>query len=530
MKFILQLFAFVIIFPFCSTGQSYQIQWQSCFGGSESDYAVDIVKSGNKLYCLGTTSSNDGDISNYHGGTNDVWLICLEENGMLLWEKTLGGSGSEGGTRIFNASINEFYLLCGSSSSDGDIGNDPYPESTDFWVVKVDSLGNIIWDRILGGNMMDYMWTGTLTTDGGIVAFGWTGSGDGDVSEWYGMYDMWMVKLNSDGEKEWDFSVGTDDFEFGQAIIQTSDGGFLLGGSVTPGEGGNLECEPFNYNSEAMLIKIDANLNIQWQQCYGGSGHDGATALTEASDGYIFGGYAGSNDGDISGWHGEGDIWVVKVDFNGNIIWQKCLGGSRYEGNVKLTLTDDEEILVSGATQSTNGDVTGNHTISEYEHDIWIVKLNQEGELIWEQCFGGIWDEQVQFGFLKKNDHDFVIAGQTDYGPSFDVACTPHGGQYDRDFWVFEIKDTITSVADLTVQIKHLKVYPNPAGNYVCFEYSKVPAPNNGAVIKISNAQGIQIKTLSIQETEGIKVWDTRNQKAGIYYKIKTTSFGGGNV
>jgi hypothetical protein len=78
------------------------------------------------------------------------------------------------------------------------------------------------------------MWTGTLTDDGGVVAFGWTGSPDGDVSNWYGGYDMWMVKLNSDGEKEWDFSLGTSGLETGLAIIQTSDGGFLVGGTSQP--------------------------------------------------------------------------------------------------------------------------------------------------------------------------------------------------------------------------------------------------------------------------------------------------------
>ena len=84
-------------------------------------------------------------------------------------------------------------------------------------------------------------------------------------------------------------------------------------------------------NADAVIVKLDSLRNIEWQQCYGGSDYDGALELLEIEDGYMFAGYAGSNDGNISGWHGEMDIWLVKLDFYGNIIWQKCLGGGYHE-------------------------------------------------------------------------------------------------------------------------------------------------------------------------------------------------------
>lgn len=502
--------------------QSLQINWQSCYGGTESDAAADIITSASGYFVAGSTSSNDGDISYLFGG-QDWWLIKTDFLGNLQWEKTLGGSNGEHLLRIFKSE--EYYYLLGSSySSDGDISYDPYPESTDFWIVKTDSLGNIIWDRILGGNVLDQMWTGTLTNDGGVVAFGWTGSMDGDVTTYFGAYDMWMVKLNSQGEKEWDFTIGTDDFDYGQAIIQTNDGGFLVGGASTIGEGGNLSCEPFNYNAEAILVKLDVDLNIEWQQCYGGSDHDGITALVEVNDGYVFGSYVNSNDGDISGWHGENDIWVVKVDLFGNIVWQKCLGGSRSEFVSKLLTNNNEDIIIPGITQSNNGDVIGNHTLSEYDFDIWMVKLNSDGELVSQQCIGGDGDERMDFGIVKKGEDNFVIAGQTNWGPSFDVECNPYSA-VTPDFWIYEIKDTTTNIINNQVE-NQLKVYPNPARDYVIFEFEvrNPPAGRTGLKFEIGESRQIRIMDIFGKEVALINlqnektIWEPQKLPQGIYF------------
>nr|NQU93978.1 hypothetical protein [Bacteroidota bacterium] len=223
-------FLFNLFLCFSLYSQPFQIQWQGCFGGSETDAASDIIDIGNAYVIAGYTVSNDGDVNSGNHGGADGWMVKLDKQGNLIWEKCYGGSNADVFTRIFQDNEGNFILVGDSHSSDGDISNDPYPGSTDFWIVKIDSLGNILWDRIIGGNVLDQIWPGTLTTDGGVVAYGWTGSSDGDVSVSYGAYDMWMVKLNSEGEKEWDFSIGTDWFDYGQAMIETSDGGFLCGG------------------------------------------------------------------------------------------------------------------------------------------------------------------------------------------------------------------------------------------------------------------------------------------------------------
>jgi len=495
------------IFP-----QTFQLEWQGCYGGSEPDNAYDIIAIENNYYIVGSTSSDDGDISFSHG-LGDGWLIKTDSIGNILWEKTYGGSGGEHFKRIIKTDDNSIYLLGQSNSSDGDISYDPYPGSSDFWIVKIDTSGSIIWDKIVGGNNDDVLFTCTLTDDGGILAIGWTASNDGDVSTYYGGFDSWIVKLSSEGEFEWDFTIGTDWFEYGQAVIQTSDGGYLIGSSCALGDGGNITCEPHsNGYADGVLFKLDADRNIEWQQCYGGSEHDGIIGLLEIEDGYIFSAYAGSNDGDISGWHGESDFWIVKISFSGDIIWQNPLGGSRSEAGIKITQTTGGSFIVIGNTQSNDGDVSGNHSLSDVDHDIWIVKLSNDGELLSQQCIGGAGNETLDFGAVKKSDNNFVIAGRTDWGPSHDVQCTPHGGIQDKDFWVFEIKDTTIGIFDTPAIKDNIKVYPNPARDYVVFEIAK---PAQGKII-IMDILGQVISTFPLGKDK--EVWDTRNIQHGVYF------------
>lgn len=515
---------FLIIFQIASVfvfSQDFEIKWQQCYGGSNEERAMDIIPFEEDFLIIGGTYSDNGDISFSHGNS-DAWIIKIDSTGNILWEKTYGGTNGEFWRRIFPAPGNCYYLLGASGSWDGDISFDPYPGSNDLWIAKIDNMGNLIWEKIIGGGMIDMVETGTLTNDGGVVVFGWTGSEDGDIAVNYGMYDMWMVKLNSDGEIVWEKSYGTDDFDYGQAIISTSDGGFLIGGASTIGNGGNLTCEPFNYNAEAILVKLDSVGNIQWQQCYGGSEHDGIWGLLELVDGYVLVGYGSSNDGDLlgSGWHGEGDIWVIRVDFFGNIIWQQCYGGSGVESAKNILQTDDEGFVIWGSTQSQNGNITNNHSISEYDYDIWFFKISNEGELLAQNCFGGEGNDFLEFGVVKKSNNNFVLAGKTNYGPSFDVACTPHGGQNDKDFWVFEINDTATSIETKPDANPEIKVYPNPATDYVIIEVesSQLKVHSSTSSIKLIDVFGQEVTTIPIVSEK--TVFDCRPLESGIYFYL----------
>ena len=494
-KTLLSLIYFLIsVIPTFS--QPLHIDWQNCFGGSDKDLAYDIVEIQNGYFIVGYTWSTDGDIS-VNKGLLDGWLIKTDNNGNKVWEKTYGGSNGDGFFRIIPDNTGNYFLVGGSGSSDGDISQDPYPNSEDYWIVKIDIDGNIIWDKIVGGTYGDKIFTGCPTFDGCVVALGESISEDGDVSVHFGAKDVWLVKISGDGEVEWDFTLGTDHTDYGQAIIQTTDGGYLVGCSSMLEGGGNLNCESHGL-ADGVLVKLDSLRNIEWQHCYGGSWYDGIIGLLEVADGYIFLAYASTNDGDLvgSGWH-EGynhlgnptsDTWAVKVDFSGNIIWKKCYRGSKYDDSKSIVQLGDGSFMIVGLTDSHDGDVVGNHSGNAGDNDIWAIHISSEGELLGQQCFGGWGDERIEFGVVKKSDNDFVIAGQTNYGPSYDVGCTPHGGNWDNEYWVFEIKDTTVAVPE-NRQIAQLKVYPNPAEDNVFIEIPETYQLNN-AVMQVLDASG----------------------------------------
>jgi len=289
------------------------------------------------------------------------------------------------------------------------------------------------------------------------------------------------------------------------------------------GQGGNITCEPHSSMADAILTKLDADRNIEWQHCYGGSDHDGIVSLMEIDDGYFFGAYTSSNDGDVSGYNGGiCDAWIVKIDFDGNIIWQNALGGSEGESGVRNLFEIPSQGYVAFInTYSNDGDVSGNHSISEHYSDIWAVELDSDGLLINQQCFGGAGKEGIENGVVFKDRNHFVIAGQTNFGPSFDVGCTPHGGNgLDKDFWVFEVKDTTVSVQEQLPATTGITTYPNPARDYVCFEYSGQQKPEAG--IMIFNSMGAQISNPVLYNSGSKIIWDTRQVPPGVYFYTYT--------
>ncbi len=416
--------------------QYMDITWQQCFGGSDQEKAMDMVAMDNGYLILGYTYSDDGDVSNNHG-SNDVWLVRIDSLGNLLWEKALGGSQSDGGASISKITDSTFYILGGSLSNDGDISNDRFPNSMDFWLLKIDDQGNILWDKIVGTSHKDTPEKIITTNDGGALALGFAGLNDGDKTEWYGYSDMWMIKLNSEGTTEWEFTLGGSGIDFPNDIIQTSDGGYLVSGSAIVEPGGNLTCNMHD-NADAVLVKLDSTRNIEWQHCYGGSGYDGAIRIMELEDGYLFSGYADSNDGDISGWHGSTDIWLVKIDFFGEIIWQKCLGGSEDDMAYKVFKTNVGGYQLFGTTRSHDGDISGNHS-SMGNYDIWALKVNELGIIEWQQCIGGVFSEYLIWGAIQNSDYSYTLASSANVN-SYDVQCNIHEG-YGDDFWLFNLKD-----------------------------------------------------------------------------------------
>ena len=304
--------------------QGPEIQWQKCFGGTQDDFAECIIQtSDGGFVTAGTTNSNDGNVSGNHGGY-DAWVVKLNAAGAIQWQKCFGGSGDD----EFNSIVQ--------------------------------------------------------TSDGGFAATGWTYSNDGEVSGNHGSPDVWVVKLDDTGAIQWQKCLGGELSDVATSIIQTADGGFAVAGNTASTDGdvsGN-----HGGQADAWVVKLNDTGAILWQRCCGGSGEESFSSIIETTDGgFVAAGYTGSNDGDVSGNHGSNDVWVVKLNASGAILWQKCLGGSGQDIAFSIIQDFDDGLSVAAITNSNDGEVSGNHG----ENDAWVVKLNSAGSIEWQKCLGG---------------------------------------------------------------------------------------------------------------------------------------------
>ena len=285
------------------------INWANCYGGSSNDVAMSIQQTTDGGYIVaGFTDSNDGDVTGNHG-SYDYWVVKLNTAGTLEWQKCLGGSGYDE-ARSIQQTTDGGYIVAGfTDSNDGDVtGNHG---GSDYWIVKLNTSGTLVWQKCLGGSSNESAWSIYQTTDGGYIVAGRSLSNDGNVTGNHGGLDYWVVKLNTAG-------------------------------------------------------------TLQWQKCLGGSNDDEARSIQQTTDGgYIVAGFTDSNDGDVTGFQGIDDYWVVKLDTAGTLQWQKCLGGTSNDEAWSIKQTTDSAYIVTGRTTSNDGDVTGNHG----SYDIWTVSL-----------------------------------------------------------------------------------------------------------------------------------------------------------
>jgi hypothetical protein len=347
------------------------IQWQKSLGGSGADNSLCIQPTADGGYIMsGYTNSNDGDVSGYHGGIGsevDGWVVKLSSSGAIQWQKVLGGTHCDYANQVLSTHDGGYIIVGHTESNDGDVTS-THGEK-DVWIIKLSSNGSIVWQKTLGGTNNDYAYALQSTQDGGYIIAGNTESNDGDVSGNHGGQDVWVVKLSVNGAILWQKALGGSNDENAQSIEATGDGGYIVAGQTKSNNGdvsGNHGAQ------DAWIVKLNGSGTIQWQKALGGNNDENAQSIVPTGDGgYIVAGQTKSNYGDVSGNHGSQDAWIVKLSGIGTIQWQKTMGGNNNEDARSIQLTPDGGFIVAGQTYSNNGDVSGNHGDS----DAWVIKL-----------------------------------------------------------------------------------------------------------------------------------------------------------
>ena len=448
MKKIILVFTILLTTIPVINAQQLDIVWQQCLGTDVGDFPYCIIETDNGVLTSTSIGKDAPYISNYHGAA-DAWLVELDTLGNIIWEKCFGGSGGEGIYKIIELPNNEYYLLGGTNSTDGDVQSNNH-DNKPIWVVKIDSSRNIIWEECYGSNSPTSLKDAIVTEDGGLLLLARFFVGGVDISTHYGNDDAWLCRIDPFGKILWEKSYGNHSSDELLKIIYTSSDTYMLLGSFKE-SGGMITCQKDDdpEQRDIWLIEIDTIGNIIRQFCYGGSNWEQGMDIIEIDGGYVITGYTDSNDMDVSGLHMlypdiyKYDIWILKIDYDGQIVWQNCLGGTKNEYGKNIFTTQDGGYMLFGTTQSIDGDVVGSHDPYEVTSDVWVVKVNNVGELQWQQCYGSYFYEDLYTSHqvTKIDDYSYVITCAASR-LSGDVECLINPtGEEPKDAWVFQIKD-----------------------------------------------------------------------------------------
>ncbi|MGC1515842.1 MAG: hypothetical protein WA810_09735 [Maribacter sp.] len=401
-------------FDVLGTNFKGELEWIKNFGGSGEETAQAIVKTTDGGYALlGFTNSVDGDVTDKDVPVNDYWLLKLDSVGNLEWNKTYGGSKDDRGQGLVQT-LDGGYALTGyamSDDGDGTLNNGFH----DNWIVKVDPLGILEWQSSYGFSGHDHSYDILQTVDGGFFFTGFlditsaradgnTEKRDGFTS--HGVGEFWGTKIDEEGSVQWRGYFGGTNNDRAHAVVQADDGGFVMAGFT---ESDDFDISATNGSYDFWLVKVDVFGNLIWEQSFGGSGIEVSYDIAKTQDGgFVVVGNTFSTDGDISTNHGESDVWLVKVDAGGNLLWERTYGGARFDLAQAVVQSKDGGFLMTGNSKSEDLDTTGNVG----ENDIWIIKTNQVGDLVWQQSYGGT---GIDFGFDLVETHDggIMVVGET---------------------------------------------------------------------------------------------------------------------
>lgn len=365
---------------------------------------------------------------------DDTTILIPNETltGDIDFIKTYGGTKNESAQSTTNTIDGGYAILGYTQSIDGDI-TDKLIENFDYWVLKFTSESTLQWSKTYGGSLDDRGNSIIQTSDGGFAILGFSSSNDEDVTENAGSQDYWISKLDALGNLTWQKSFGYSGIDNGISLIQTNDNGYLLVGvldvTASGGQGNTRNSQRRHAGGDYWAIKLNTSGDIEWSKYYGGSFTDTPYDVIQSDNGYMIIGSSDSDDIDISDSNGSYDFWVISISNTGELLWEKSYGGDEIDEARSITNSSDGNFIIVGDTRSSDQDISQNNGAA----DLWLIKITPSGELIWEKTFGGS-NFDVGRSVSKTQDNGFIITGSS---RSSDGDLSANQGQ--NDAWVLKI-------------------------------------------------------------------------------------------
>jgi len=414
-------------------------QWERVFGSTGDDVFSDLSPTSDGGFILAGNSNSDpsGNKSLDGFGLGDGWVIKVDAFGNKQWEQVLGGNDRDSFSKV-RQTLDGGYILAGFSSS-AISGNKTSPNygNEDAWVVKLDSLGNVQWDRTLGGAGVDIAVAVEPTSDGGYLVGADSDSGisGNKTSAGYGGNDFWVIKLNSTGNTLWEKAYGGSGRDDLYDLRLTGDEGFILAGFSISLPGGNKSAPNYG-DTDFWVVKADGNGAIVWDRSFGGVAGDAAYAVQQTADGgYIVSGLSSSLAGGnkTSPSLGDFDAWVIRLDGNGNALWDKTFGGTDRDFFNSVEQTSDGGYILGALSDS---GVSGNKTSPNSGlSDYWIVRLDADGKKLWDNSFGGSAGETLK-SVSPTTDGGYILGGVSTSGVSGTKTVAGFGSY---DYWLVKL-------------------------------------------------------------------------------------------
>ena len=351
-----------------------QLQWSRTYGGSSDDRGQDIIQTQDGGYAIiGSSLSNDGDVSN-NAGMEDYWLVKLDASGAVSWQKSFGFQGNDSGFSVIQTN-DQGYLISGilDVSASGGQGNSSRTSNRhaggEYWAIRLNASGDMLWSKFFGGSFTDTPEGIVETDDNGFIIVGGSDSFDIDITNNLGSYDFWIIKISDIGDLLWEKSFGGDEIDQARAIVKSGDGNFVIAGDT---RSNSNDVSNNNGAADLWLIKISPEGELIWERTIGGSSFDVSRSIKRTRDnGFILAGSSRSSDIDVSENKGQNDAWVLKVDSNGNLQWERSIGGSNIDFAYGIAELNDNTIVVVGDTASNDQDITENKGFT----DMLLIKM-----------------------------------------------------------------------------------------------------------------------------------------------------------